>query len=62
MAYRVSAPRERSNKVHPLFSESRYVGLIIQIFHILYYYIQLYSPEFTLAENIDINTNKQNKG
>jgi len=25
------------------------------------YYIQLYSPECTLAENIDINNNKQNK-
>jgi len=24
-------------------------------------YIQLYSPECTLAENIDINNNKQNK-
>ena len=24
-------------------------------------YIQLYSPEYTLAENIDINNNKQNK-
>jgi len=25
------------------------------------YYIQLYSPECTLAENININNNKQNK-
>ena len=26
-----------------------------------YRYIQLYSPECTLADNIDINNNKQNK-
>jgi len=26
-----------------------------------HFYIQLYSPECTLAENININSNKQNK-